>query len=153
MHVKIGPAFLAVCIIWLNLTSSSNSQLFDWIYCTVAVKMALSLPEQEISSVVNWFTQWRRFQLQDFMANLVNKAVPPDVDSLFDAMQAFNVKDKPLTMFQCQLKLFNSWFQSWSEKERETFLRRLAEKNPAFVEEFHTIVAQRLQQQQQQKST
>lgn len=103
--------------------------------------------------MVNWFTQWRRFQLQDFMANLVNKAVPPDVDSLFDAMQAFNVKDKPLTMFQCQLKLFNSWFQSWSEKERETFLRRLAEKNPAFVEEFHTIVAQRLQQQQQQKST
>ncbi|PIK54385.1 hypothetical protein BSL78_08703 [Apostichopus japonicus] len=114
--------------------------------------MAYSLPEQEISTVVHWFTQWRRFQLQDFMTDLVNKAVPPDVDSLFDAMQNFHVKDKPPTMFQCQLKLFSQWFNNWSEKERDTFVRHLGEKNPAFVQEFHTIVANRLQQQKSTNS-
>lgn len=109
--------------------------------------MALSVPEQEITTVLHWFSQWGSFQQQDFMTDLVNKAVPPDVDSVFDAMNKINVKDKPPTMFQCQLKLFGQWFERWTEKERDNFMRHLQERNPSFVQEFHRNVETRLQNQ------
>ena len=76
--------------------------------------MSLSNAEREITSVIHWFKSWSDFQKQDFLKNLVEKAVPQKVSTLFDAMTSLNVQDKPPSIFKCQLKLFDQWFCEWS---------------------------------------
>ncbi|XP_072030755.1 uncharacterized protein C14orf119-like [Amphiura filiformis] len=105
--------------------------------------MALSVQEQEFKTVLHWFSTWSPYQRQDFMSDLVNKAVPPDVDSLFDSMKTLKVNDKPPSIFECQIKLFTDWFNFWSEKHRDDFIRKLGEVAPEFVQQFHALVESR----------
>ena len=85
-------------------------------------EMAASVFQQELKTVLHWFSTWSHYQRKDFLSDLVNKAVPPDVTTLFDAMQTLKVNDKAPSIYQCQLKLFTDWFQEWSEVERTLFL-------------------------------
>ena len=105
--------------------------------------MALSVQEQEVQTVLHWFTTWSKYQRQDFLVDLVNKAVPPDVDSLFDSMKTLTVNNKPPSIFQCQLKLFTGWFEHWSDKEKDDFVRKLGEVSPEFTQQFHAQVQTR----------
>ena len=103
--------------------------------------MSLSNAEREITSVTHWFKSWSDFQKQDFLKNLVEKAVPQKVSTLFDAMTSLNVQDKPPSIFKCQLKLFDQWFCEWSEYERNSFMQQLEEIDQDFVNAFNAQVA------------
>ena len=103
--------------------------------------MSLSNAEREITSVIHWFKSWSDFQKQDFLKNLVEKAVPQKVSTLFDAMTSLNVQDKPPSIFKCQLKLFDQWFCEWSEYERNSFMQQLEEIDQDFVNAFNAQVA------------
>ncbi len=105
--------------------------------------MALTVQEQEVRTVLHWFSTWSHYQRLDFMTDLVNKAVPPDVDSLFEGMKTLKVNDKPPTIFQCQMKLFTDWFTHWPDKHKDDFVRKLGEISPEFVQEFHSLVENR----------
>lgn len=105
--------------------------------------MAVSVQETEMRTVLHWFTTWSKYQQIDFLTDLVNKGVPPDVDSLFDSMKTLKVNDKPPSIFQCQMKLYTSWFEGWSDKEKDDFVRKLGEISPEFVEQFHFQVQAR----------
>ncbi|KAK3093775.1 hypothetical protein FSP39_020071 [Pinctada imbricata] len=98
--------------------------------------MAISSTEMEVQSVIHWFQGWSPMQKGDFMKDLIDKAVPVNVDSLFDSMHTLNVKDRPPSIFQCQLRLFTQWFETWSEKDRNDFMIKLRIADPAFVAKF-----------------
>lgn len=51
------------------------------------------------------------------------------------------MNDRPPNIFECQLRLWTQWFESWSEGERNTFVTSLEEKDPAFVAHFYSRVA------------
>ena len=51
------------------------------------------------------------------------------------------VRDRPPNIFECQLRLWTQWFESWSEEERNHFLLVLEEHDPAFVARFYQSVA------------
>lgn len=56
-------------------------------------------------------------------------------------MNIFKVNDRPPNIFECQLRLWTQWFDSWSEEERNAFLNGLEEKDPVFVACFYGRVA------------
>lgn len=51
------------------------------------------------------------------------------------------VKDKLPSIFECQLRLWTQWFESWREDERNHFLHMLEEQDPIFVDLFYRGVA------------
>ena len=103
--------------------------------------MAKSNVEKEIKCVLHWFRDWSAFQRTDFMSNLVEKAVPQKVSTLFDAMTMLNMQDKPPSLFKCQLKLFDQWFCEWTDYERNQFMNLLEESDSEFVQIFNAQVA------------
>ncbi|TRY56224.1 hypothetical protein DNTS_028546 [Danionella cerebrum] len=84
---------------------------------------------QEQRCVLSWFIGWNSGQKQRFLEDLISKAVPGKVN------------DRPPNIFECQLRLWTQWFDSWSEEERNAFLNSLDEKDPHFVAYFYNQVA------------
>ena len=103
--------------------------------------MSFTPTEKEIQCVVHWFQGWSRLQKQDFLKDLIDKAIPCHMDALFDSLRSMNVDDKPPSIFQCQMKLFNQWFESWTDKDRSEFMTKLREVNHDFVAEFDKQVS------------
>ena len=97
--------------------------------------------DDEMSSVLHWFQSWSEMQRGDFMKVLIEKAVPSKVSTLFDAMNMLNVDDKPPSIFKCQMKLFEQWFDSWTDHQRNVFLQRLELADHDFVNRFNEEVA------------
>ncbi|XP_038073744.1 uncharacterized protein C14orf119-like [Patiria miniata] len=110
-------------------------------------EMAAHVFQQELRTVIHWFTTWNHYERQDFMTDLVNKAIPADVRSLFEALETLKVNDKPPSIFQCQLKLFSEWFAEWSDEERDVLVHRLEELAPEFMNEVNVKVHARLLEQ------
>ena len=103
--------------------------------------MSLSGTEKEIQCVLHWFQSWSPLQKGDFLKDLVDKAVPEKVSTLFDALSALDVKDKPPSIFKCQIQLFNQWFEVWTDKERNDCMRMIEEIDPEFIARFSDAVA------------
>ncbi|KAH3853087.1 uncharacterized protein C14orf119-like [Dreissena polymorpha] len=98
--------------------------------------MSYSPTEKEVQCIIHWFQGWSKMQKDDFFKELLDKAIPCHLDSLFTSMQTMNVDDKPPSIFQCQMKLFNQWFDTWSHADRNMFMIKLREVDSQFVNEF-----------------
>ncbi|XP_072297108.1 uncharacterized protein C14orf119 homolog [Eucyclogobius newberryi] len=96
---------------------------------------------QEQRCVLSWFQGWNACQRERFMQDLLGKAVPGKVCTLLDSLSTLQVKDKLPNIFECQLRLWSQWFESWDEEERNNFLHILEEKDPIFVAHFYRCVA------------
>lgn len=96
---------------------------------------------QEQRCVLSWFLGWNAVQKQRFLEDLISKAVPGKVSSLLDQLNTLQVNDRPPNIFECQLRLWTQWFDTWSEEERNAFLNSLEEKDPTFVAYFYSRVA------------
>ncbi|KAM8839397.1 uncharacterized protein C14orf119 homolog [Synchiropus picturatus] len=99
----------------------------------------ISLQEQRC--VLSWFQSWTPAQRERFLQDLLAKAVPGKVCSLLDSLSTLQVKDRLPNIFECQLRLWSQWFESWGEDERNHFLHILEEKDPVFVANFYRGVA------------
>ncbi len=80
-------------------------------------------------------------QKGDFLKDLIEKAVPSKVSTLFDAMETLNVQDKPPSIFKCQMKLFDQWFAGWTDHERNVLIQKLEIIDVDFVSKFNEEVA------------
>ncbi|XP_062850012.1 uncharacterized protein C14orf119 homolog [Trichomycterus rosablanca] len=96
---------------------------------------------QEQRCVLNWFFGWGPSQRKRFLEDLISKAVPRKVSSLLEQLNTLQVKDRPPNIFECQIRLWTQWFESWSEEERNAFLTNLEEKDPNFVAQFFRELA------------
>ncbi|KAL2097150.1 hypothetical protein ACEWY4_006357 [Coilia grayii] len=96
---------------------------------------------QEYRCVLSWFLGWGTTQRQQFLEDLISKAAPGKVCSLLTQLTTMQVRDRPPNIFECQLRLWTQWFESWTEEERNAFLNRLEETDPMFVAQFYTGVA------------
>ncbi|XP_061694326.1 uncharacterized protein C14orf119 homolog [Syngnathoides biaculeatus] len=96
---------------------------------------------QEQRCVLSWFQGWNSSQRERFLQDLLGKAVPGKVCTLLDSLNTLQVKDRLPNIFECQLRLWTQWFQSWGEEERNHFLHVLEERDPTFVAHFYNCVA------------
>uniref|UniRef100_A0A1A7YX67 Chromosome 14 open reading frame 119 n=1 Tax=Iconisemion striatum TaxID=60296 RepID=A0A1A7YX67_9TELE len=96
---------------------------------------------QEQRCVLSWFQGWTSTQRERFLHDLLGKAVPGKVCTLLDSLSTLQVKDKLPNIFECQLRLWTQWFESWGEEERNHFLHMLEEQDPEYVAHFYRSVA------------
>ncbi|XP_069020509.1 uncharacterized protein C14orf119 homolog [Embiotoca jacksoni] len=96
---------------------------------------------QEQRCVLSWFQGWTHPQRERFLQDLLGKAVPGKVCTLLDSLSTLQVKDRLPNIFECQLRLWTQWFESWGEEERNHFLHVLEERDPVFVAHFYRNVA------------
>ncbi|KAM9844794.1 uncharacterized protein C14orf119 homolog [Aulostomus maculatus] len=96
---------------------------------------------QEQRCVLSWFQGWTSTQRERFLQDLLGKAVPGKVCTLLDSLSTLQVKDRLPNIFECQLRLWTQWFESWGEEERNHFLHILEESDPTFVAHFYRSVA------------
>ncbi|XP_061550554.1 uncharacterized protein C14orf119 homolog [Phycodurus eques] len=96
---------------------------------------------QEQRCVLSWFQGWTSSQRERFLQDLVGKAVPGKVCTLLDSLSTLQVKDRLPNIFECQLRLWTQWFESWGEEERNHFVHILEERDPTFVAHFYNCVA------------
>ncbi|XP_070701509.1 uncharacterized protein C14orf119 homolog [Pempheris klunzingeri] len=96
---------------------------------------------QEQRCVLSWFQGWSSTQKESFLQDLLGKAVPGKVCTLLDSLSTLQVKDRLPNIFECQLRLWTQWFESWGEEERNHFLHMLEERDPVFAAHFYRSVA------------
>lgn len=96
---------------------------------------------QEQRCVLSWYQGWTSAQRERFLQDLLGKAVPGKVCTLLDSLSTLQVKDRLPNIFECQLRLWTQWFESWGEEERNHFLHMLEERDPVFVAHFYRSVA------------
>uniref|UniRef100_A0A8C7D1S3 Uncharacterized protein n=1 Tax=Oncorhynchus kisutch TaxID=8019 RepID=A0A8C7D1S3_ONCKI len=61
--------------------------------------------------------------------------MPPAAGTLSTTatLKMLQVKDCPPNIFECQLRLWTQWFESWSEEERNSFLHILEERDRSLL--------------------
>ncbi|KAM6918258.1 uncharacterized protein C14orf119 homolog [Xenentodon cancila] len=96
---------------------------------------------QEQRCVLSWYQGWTGVQRERFLQDLLGKAVPGKVCTLLESLGSLQVGDKLPNIFECQLRLWTQWFESWGEDERNHFLHMLEERDPTFVAHFYRSVA------------
>lgn len=75
-------------------------------------------------------------QKGDFL-HILSIKFSPMHDGLHEAMEAMKVQsNRPPSIFQCQMKLFDEWFDLWSEAERGALIEKLREIDEAFIAKF-----------------
>ncbi|XP_058450398.1 uncharacterized protein C14orf119 [Malaya genurostris] len=104
--------------------------------------------DREFRYVVQWFTEWSDFQREDFvpvLATYMSSANPAGgpvyVNGIIAGMANVSGQDKPMSLFQCRVKLFNQWSSKWPETEREKLLQRLTEIDANFGRLVHQELA------------
>lgn len=104
--------------------------------------------DREFRYIVQWFSEWSDFQREDFVPVLASylataaAATPtggggtapksPYVNGIIGGMANLSGQDKPMSLFQCRVKLFNDWSSKWPESHREKLLERLTELDADF---------------------
>ncbi|CAL8080328.1 unnamed protein product [Orchesella dallaii] len=89
--------------------------------------------DNQISFIVQWFRTWSELQKDDFVDILAPKLTPGgNMNGLVNGMQNLDTGAKRVSLFSCQMKLFNEWWVTWSESEKENLTTRLKESDPKF---------------------
>lgn len=98
--------------------------------------------DREFRYIVQWFSEWSDFQREDFVPVLAaclaggtgsgGATKAPYVNGIIGGMANLSGQDKPMSLFQCRVKLFNDWSAKWPEPLREKLLERLAELDADF---------------------
>lgn len=113
---------------------------------------------QQLAYLAQWFAEMSELQTQDFMKCLLTQygksghqldgllvngfaklgmsgtACPHSTSDLF--LPTVGVSDRPASIFQCRMKLFNEWFGQWSDEEKQELLTRLRNVNSKFMDQF-----------------
>lgn len=83
----------------------------------------------EIRYIIQWFHEWSELQREDFIPIFVEylKVNEGYVNGLVAGMNNANCDDKPLSLFQCRVKLFREWSRKWPEATKDRLKEKLKE--------------------------
>lgn len=83
----------------------------------------------EIRYIIQWFHEWSELQREDFIPIFVEylKVNEGYVNGLVVGMNNANCDDKPLSLFQCRVKLFREWSRKWPEATKDRLKEKLKE--------------------------
>jgi len=51
-------------------------------------------------------------------------------------------EQQPPSIFECQLRLFGQWFNTWSDDERNYLINKLETFDPVFASKFYEQIRQ-----------
>ncbi|XP_070582950.1 uncharacterized protein C14orf119 homolog isoform X2 [Erythrolamprus reginae] len=97
---------------------------------------------QEMRCLLHWLSGWTLAQREHFLRDLVDKAVPWKLFPLMETLTRLQLSPgKPPSLYECQMRLWDQWFRSWSEAERNEFIRQMEEQIPELAGRFYQEVA------------
>lgn len=83
----------------------------------------------EIRYIIQWFHEWSELQREDFVPVFVEylKVDEGYVNGLVAGLNTASCEDKPLSLFQCRVKLFREWSQKWPAATKDRLKEKLKE--------------------------
>ncbi|XP_055679612.1 uncharacterized protein C14orf119 [Lutzomyia longipalpis] len=91
----------------------------------------------ELRYMIQWFNEWSELQRQDFLPILLECLSPESyVNGLVGGMAEASCNDKPMSLFQCRVKLFREWSSKWPQNIKEKLSEKVAEIDPTFGDKF-----------------
>ncbi|XP_076637988.1 uncharacterized protein C14orf119 [Colletes latitarsis] len=96
--------------------------------------------EAQLRYVIEWFQEWSEMQRNDFLSVLLEQCEPSGlVNGLVSRMENLGHaegSDRPPSLFQCRVKLFQEWSHNWSQQEKDSLLLSIKNTDPAFAEKY-----------------
>ncbi|XP_068619226.1 uncharacterized protein C14orf119 [Battus philenor] len=87
--------------------------------------------QAQLQYILQWFQEFSEIQREDFLPILA-AAQSNKPDQLALTLSTLTCQDKPVSLFQCRIKLFNEWYPTWSEEERERLAKKISDLDPEF---------------------
>lgn len=87
--------------------------------------------EAQLRYILQWFGEFSELQREDFLPILA-AAHNGKTHQLASQLTSLSCEDKPVTLFQCRIKLFNEWFPTWAEEERDRLIKGVSEIDSDF---------------------
>ncbi|CAH2094434.1 unnamed protein product [Euphydryas editha] len=87
--------------------------------------------EAQLRYILQWFGEFSELQREDFLPVLA-AAHGGKPDQLASTLASLSCEDKPVSLFQCRIKLFNEWFPTWAEEERDRLIKAVSEIDSDF---------------------
>ncbi|GBP04036.1 Uncharacterized protein C14orf119 [Eumeta japonica] len=87
--------------------------------------------EAQLRYLLQWFGEFSELQREDFLPVLVATRTGRQ-DALAGQLAALSCTDKPVSLFQCRIKLFNEWYPTWSEEEQDRLIKGVSDMDPEF---------------------
>ncbi|XP_002013735.2 myosin-1 [Drosophila persimilis] len=70
----------------------------------------------EFRYIIQWFHEWSELQRDDFVyvfVEYLTRGSSVHVNGIVNALATAGVQDKPMSLFQCRIKLFREWSPKW----------------------------------------
>ncbi|XP_044264163.1 uncharacterized protein C14orf119 isoform X2 [Tribolium madens] len=94
--------------------------------------------DAQIRYLVQWFHEWSDLQRSDFLPILAEKyANKAYVNGIVNSIANVNCQEKPMSLFECRVKLFREWFSQWSTDQKESFLKQIKEIDSSFADKLN----------------
>lgn len=96
--------------------------------------------EAQLRYITKWFEEWSEMQRGDFLGVLLDRCGPAGlVNGLLPGMEGLGCNEdssRPLSLFQCRVKLFREWSNNWSEQEKDSLVTAIKNIDSAFAEKY-----------------
>jgi len=86
--------------------------------------------ESEFRFIVQWFCEWSELQRDDFVPVLVEYLTQDSTTSeihMNGMVNSIVINDKPMSLFQCRIKLFREWSPKWPIEFRHKLKEKIIE--------------------------
>ncbi|XP_026760588.2 uncharacterized protein C14orf119 isoform X2 [Galleria mellonella] len=87
--------------------------------------------EAQLRYMLQWFGEFSELQREDFLPVLA-AARGDKPDQLAATLANLSCQDKPVSLFQCRIKLFNEWYPTWAEEEQDRLIKGVSDMDPEF---------------------
>lgn len=102
--------------------------------------------EAQIRYLIQWFNEWSELQRSDFLPILAEKySNKVYVNGIVNHMSNVNCQDKPMSLFECRVKLFKEWFVHWNPEQRDNFLKKISDIDDIFAAKLNMELQQGLE--------
>ncbi|CAH1109727.1 unnamed protein product [Psylliodes chrysocephalus] len=100
--------------------------------------MTMLSADAQIRYLVQWFQEWSEFQRSDFLPILAEKyANKAYVNGIVNSISNIDCRDKPMSLFECRVKLFKEWFIQWTAEQKHNFITQISEIDTKFAEKLN----------------
>lgn len=92
----------------------------------------------EFRYIVQWFNEWSELQRDDFVPILVDYLTRGSsgvyVNGVVSGVSNTGIIDKPMSLFQCRIKLFKEWTPKWPEDMKNRLKEKIIEMDSKVAE-------------------
>lgn len=95
--------------------------------------------DRELRYIIQWFNEWSELQRDDFVYVLIEyltsageagRAGSTYVNGVVNSLATSNVQEKPMSLFQCRIKLFRQWSPKWPIEFKCKLQEKISELDP-----------------------